>query len=937
MESPNKRRYLPFLIIALLGIALALCLSPQYTLASDAQETSASTDATTSSDSAAPVASAEAYAAATNSSQTSDVSSEEQSSAETSGNTANNASGDATESAGGANDASGSNGDVPGDTTDSDSANSGASGEAASPAATESLSQVLTEKILYDSTNSIHYVYSTPGDATSTQIILYCMNNLAHWPHTTGTITSIPDYTQGYLDVSNFASEAQYQECMAKLEAILYAGYPYNGLNLYQVVSTGYQATEQDLDNALDAPDFLRTDFPDSIGDTVFTYSNSKEGSANYEKLKQFVLEVGTYWGDKKTTPSGLTYSQLITTAFFKAAYGITQTSDPIGYFSNENVGSYSVTMEQAYEATQNAIWVTLAKYGIHENNLTETSPEVLATPLATVLLNQADSSRLLRQEPVDSNISITSGASFTYDPAIGAWRTGMLAIGEGANYNGLYALSLPDGVTAKTQTDSGDVDVTSVTAGEQFYLVSATKPTQKITISALDTLTWIEEVRQYSPYPEDTTAPDGKDFQHMIGAVIHQKEVSTSTDVQPAQDGNISISKTVVGEGNSTESFAFTVTLSDTSVNGTYGDLTFSNGVANVNLVSGETKTALHLPAGISYTVTENLNDAQKQNYVLSGSTGTTGAIADEATATATFTNTRLYKLTVGKTVSGTANGSSTQQFPITITLTNPDGSPVSGTFSYTGGTVEGSGATAPANGTLAFENGQATVQLSSGQQITILGITSGMQYAVNEDGHIQDGLGNNVYFDSDANHAHYNLTGASSGTLSADATVALTNTVRTGTLVISKTVEGEPGSTRKFTFTVKLGGAGTGISGTFGGLTFTNGEATVQLAAGESAEASNLPEGTTYTVIETTDDNYTTTVKDSSGNQTETSEATGTIENNGISRADFVNTRKPTALPLTGSSGITPTYLLGILVLAAAAVWLHIHRNANEEGNRD
>lgn len=79
-----------------------------------------------------------------------------------------------------------------------------------------------TVQIQYDGTTETHYV-SDP-DSANGRIILYCMNNASHWPHTTPSIPTVPSYVQGYLTKGKFNSEADYEACMNKLLAILYAG-----------------------------------------------------------------------------------------------------------------------------------------------------------------------------------------------------------------------------------------------------------------------------------------------------------------------------------------------------------------------------------------------------------------------------------------------------------------------------------------------------------------------------------------------------------------------------------------------------------------------------------------------------------------------------------------------------------------------------------------
>lgn len=106
------------------------------------------------------------------------------------------------------------------------------------------------------------------------------------------------------------------------------------------------------------------------------------------------------------------------------------------------------------------------------------------------------------------------------------------------------------------------------------------------------------------------------------------------------AEHGNLSVAKTVAGNnGDTSKAFNFTVTLSDTGINGTFGDMNFANGVATFVLKHGESKTAVDLPAGITYTVTEA--EADKDGYTTT-SVNASGSIIKDDTAAVTFTNTR-------------------------------------------------------------------------------------------------------------------------------------------------------------------------------------------------------------------------------------------------------------------------------------------------------
>lgn len=106
------------------------------------------------------------------------------------------------------------------------------------------------------------------------------------------------------------------------------------------------------------------------------------------------------------------------------------------------------------------------------------------------------------------------------------------------------------------------------------------------------------------------------------------------------ATHGNLSVAKTVAGNnGDTSKAFSFTVTLGDTEINGTFGEVTFADGVATFILKHGESKTAVGLPAGITYTVTEA--EADKDGYTTTSVNASGSIIKDDTTATA-FTNTR-------------------------------------------------------------------------------------------------------------------------------------------------------------------------------------------------------------------------------------------------------------------------------------------------------
>ena len=622
------------------------------------------------------------------------------------------------------------------------------------------------QKINYDEDTTIHWL-PNPNDS-SERIILYCMNNKLHWPHTTPSVPDVPEYVEGYLTEKDFDSAEEYRECIQRLEAILYAGYPYNGLHLYEIVSKGHQITEAEFNELLKAPDVIRSDFPDSIGNTQFTYADYKENNKeNLARVKQFLLEVGKLLKGG-TTASGLTYNQLMATPFVKAMYSISNSDSsqtPLQVYSAWYAEGYFVTEEQAYEATKLAVWNLLYKYNVADNNLSD--DKISDNQLAKTLVTESSSARLLQEKPSSDKVSVTGDAVFSYNPQDGKWHTGTLTVNEPATYRGTYTLDLPDGVTVENSS-SGN----TVTADTSFTLVSDKEitGTKEISLKS-DSLVWIDELYQYSP-ARDVVASDGKRFQHMVGADIRRAFVTTAFKVKTGEEGSLSVSKKVEGEDNPSGEFRFTVELLNQKISGKYGDLTFKtddnsgNSTASFTLKSGESKTALHLPAGTKYKVTE----AENEKYT-SSAKNAEGTITAGQKSDVEFTNTRKYHdLTVSKVLSEPGDQKD-REFTFVITLKNSDGNPVTGTFNYEGETVSGQdeGVAAPKNGSLEFQDGSAEITLSHGQAIRLKDLPTGSLYTVEEK-------------ESEGYTPRYNGSKeAASGTLSKDAEVSVVNSAGT------------------------------------------------------------------------------------------------------------------------------------------------------------
>lgn len=382
-------------------------------------------------------------------------------------------------------------------------------------------------KIEYDTATEMHYIPVSVAQQANAgdRFLIYCMNNTLHWPHSTPSYTA-PNYTEGYDIKSYFESTEKYNEFLKKLQTILYAGYPYNGFGLYQIVANPTAIGESEFNQMLAVPAVLRSDFADVLGDTQFTYSDyTNNNKENLNKIKAFLIAVGDYYPSSTNTthlktPSGLTYQDITALPFYKAAlciyYANGQT--PLEVYAQAYANSYYVTKDQAYQATQRAVWRLMDEYNIPNNNITADSQVYKDYPLAGVLYQASDASgEILRSEPSSNNVSISGDTTLKYDETEKKWVSGELTVIEPDNYHGTYTLKVTgDGVQVETAGGG-----TTVKAGETFRLVSDQQAKGSVTATA-DSMVWLKSMKMYSPI-------DSEEFQHMVGAVMGTKSVSAT------------------------------------------------------------------------------------------------------------------------------------------------------------------------------------------------------------------------------------------------------------------------------------------------------------------------------------------------------------------------------------------------------------------------
>ena len=245
---------------------------------------------------------------------------------------------------------------------------------------------------------------------------------------------------------------------------------------------------------------------------------------------------------------------------------------------------------------------------------------------------------------------------------------------------------------------------------------------------------------------------------------------------------------------------------------------------------------------------------------------------------------------LTITKNVPNAANvpaGVATM-FDFNVVLTDANNAALTNSFNYI--VTTGSGDTLTQVGEGSITSG-GKITLSNGQTATIQKLPQDTKYTVTET--VPVGYVASIESVDATSSAVTATTATANGTIDMGKVDVLnyTNTYTTGNLTVTKTVVGEHApEDDAFTFNVTITPA---ISGTFDGVIFTNGVATLTLKGGQSKNITGLPVDAAYTVVETADDDYVTTW---TGDR-------GKIVANATQTAAFTNTYKTGNLAITKS----------------------------------
>ena len=237
--------------------------------------------------------------------------------------------------------------------------------------------------------------------------------------------------------------------------------------------------------------------------------------------------------------------------------------------------------------------------------------------------------------DTADGNITFTNTYTpetiITYPVQIKKEASGLL---EGTTYPNVTVDIKQGEKVIKTITGlvpNGRAEIVQLPAGE--YTVEERRETAGVDGYILDVKN--AELKVTAPVvAERSTAPDAVD-------TVPIATITNTYTKMEDDTGSLTVKKTVSGGGASyNKEFTFTVTLTEYNdhQNGevTYGGVTFTNGVATFTLKHNQEKSITGIPAGYTYTVTENA-DGYTQS-ITSGSA--TGTIEKGKTATVTFNN---------------------------------------------------------------------------------------------------------------------------------------------------------------------------------------------------------------------------------------------------------------------------------------------------------
>ncbi|MBR4332598.1 MAG: Cna B-type domain-containing protein [Clostridia bacterium] len=323
------------------------------------------------------------------------------------------------------------------------------------------------------------------------------------------------------------------------------------------------------------------------------------------------------------------------------------------------------------------------------------------------------------------------------------------------------------------------------------------------------------------------------------VTVVINQTATVGVTNTP--QDGGLRITKSVTINGNEPNgsdladgTYTFVIKKNGTPINeGMVGTTAVVDGEVAITISGGVAQTVdvTGLTPGI-YTITEStptngttLTAASGGNSVDANNVVTVTVTAGKSgselldTGKASFTNNiNTTSLEISKTVISPVPADSTKTFTFTVAVTKADGTALTGTF-----------------GGYTFTSGQTTVTTTGTQTVTITGLPQGAAWTVTETA------------DSDFNADKV----SENGTLTAEpSTAAFTNTRKTGSLTVTKSLQGEDDDaapTGTYTYPIKvttiIGSTTYYVAESSGTYSLTETVAQLSVTNGNTLTINNLP----------------------------------------------------------------------------------------------
>lgn len=326
----------------------------------------------------------------------------------------------------------------------------------------------------------------------------------------------------------------------------------------------------------------------------------------------------------------------------------------PVGDNTRVNGREYSFTITQEDGTYSETKTVTIGDNNtgsvtfesVPFGNYTVTESDAGMQGYAVTTTSDPANGKVTVSDTADGNITFTNTYTKTED------NTGSLTIEK--VFSGITPTenTFPDGITFTIQKVNDD-GTTAGTTGDPTTVTlpidgESNNPWSATVDLAPGTYTVTESDAEVTGYDltvsndKQGTSNDGKTGTVAVMAAEASTITFTNTYTKMEENtGSLTVKKTVSGGGASyNKEFTFTVTLKENNDphndKVTYGGVTFTNGVATFTLKHNQEKSITGIPAGYTYTVTENA-DGYTQS-ITSGSA--TGTIEKGETATVTFNN---------------------------------------------------------------------------------------------------------------------------------------------------------------------------------------------------------------------------------------------------------------------------------------------------------